>query len=807
MADFSSMLNPEMMSQLLQQAGQMGQFGQHGQFQGRYNNQPITGAGMFSFTRAMQPFGEMGESVGSLLDFGGMTGVFGEQFQHFRSSLQGFRGVDPMLVAREQSMMQARAALSTGISGVNVAKAFGFKDTSSGMGQFISQSAGMLSMMSPEFRSAIDVFTPGAMTSGGGELASAVQMQDMMQRINPNNVDSMRRAFMERTMSPDGKSRQNDRTAGLNLDDFAQVVRFAQDTGVRDTSLTEESPEFKERVKTIIDKKVAELGKAFDKSALKGIEEEARGQVGQEALVRGGEFQAGITRAMSRTFGLTTGESLQVMRDNGIVAGDAKSGANITEAINRIEALGRAAGMTSQDLINAGRAVQQQYGGSFIAGAQLAAEAQATERMSSAPGHQGQGAANTQRIISQTKAEEQGLVANTLMAGLMSRDASLRKTAEGLVGRTGSDAEYAELERLVAHDSTATMLQARMATDPQTRAAAIEQLGSRFGHTKLLSAISDTTQYGEMQSLSAAGKKYAAGLKNLSIGDLERLRNSDLNLAIGGGEGGLQDVMDKLGLTAGQAGQLASQRDILVKYEHRELLKRRGTDPDAFVQTRAEGDAMAARYQNRQQAVVGLLASGNFSPTEIGKALGIVGDENINELMKQYSIGSVVSQGDINALAGHGAIASGDRTKYMGAWSAYKSAAAAYDKAVAAPAGTVSADDISKLKQAMEDKASIGAQYGVDWTAKGSWNVTDKQFTLENGSKMVDQTGKAGAAATNVTANTVNHFYLDGKELNDHFAKLIKQTVETTVNGKTSPDQANGQARKGGSGANSSRMT
>ena len=810
MTDLSSILNPEMMPQLLQQLGQTGGFGQHGQYQGRFNANPITGAGMFSFAHALRPFGEAGESAGGMVDTLGMLNMLGPGFQQFRSTLQGFRGADPMVVAREQTMMQSRAQLQMGISGTNVSRMFGL-DPESGMGKFVGGSAGMLSMMMPEFRSAIDVITPGALTNSS-DLMSAVQMQDTMQRINPLKTESMRQAFLARTMSDDKdnltRTRRNDRTAGMNLDDFSQVVRFAQDTGATDKSLAEGSPEFDKRVQDIVRKKIEHLGKAFEKSSLKGIEEEARGQVGQEALVRGGEFQAGIARSMNRTFGLTTGESLQMMRDNGIVASDKDSSARITESINRIEALGRAAGMTSQDLINAGRVVQQQqYGGSFLSGAQMVAEVQANERLSSSPGFTGAAAGKSQEIIDTYQRVKGGTGYNIFSAAMKSNNASISAMARKLADGGGSDADYGALETAVRGDAGTSRILADLATDPTFRRDAEAELDTQFGHEAMARGLKGATMHAMLQSLSGPARRIALQAKGMPIEDLARLRHTNSKGLAAGNDAALVELRKRGGISISDAESIGAQKSMFDAVIDSYMTEKSG-DPLAtqFQKTRAEGDRLADLAKNNQQSIVDLILHGKYSVEGVGKALGISGDAATRQLMNRYSSGGRIGQAEINMISGLGAVDPKDRDKYLGDWNSFEAARTKYEEGVAKnKAGALSADDLDKLKADMNGKAAIGARLGVNWLQEGSWDLDKKEFMLGNGARQVDGTEDKGKEPPKVVIN--NNVTIDGNALAATISSFVKQSVETIVNGKTSTDHASGQSRKGGSGANSSRMT
>lgn len=405
--DFQSMMMA-MMPVLLQALAA----GQHGMGSSQYvprMSMPGMGSGAGGFLGNLAGSGESGQMMAMVASM--MNGVPG---MPDISRLQMSQFGNPYLQREQLMLQQSVARYSMGMTGNDMVRSMGM-DPTSAAGKVLSPMMPMMMQMMPELRGIALAASPTATFDAGRTLATTAQMMDPMGRLDQGRFNALGKAFDDFTVGEkDGRRyRRATNMAGFTRDDFATFVQLGADLGLVDTDFSQE-----ER------KRMRDDGKS-------------QTEIDSEERMRVGRNQASIGRAMRNSIapGASAGQLAQLQQEMGLVGNSPGESAAIAKFLNELEGLSRAAGMTAQEMMNAGRSLQQQNGGSLVYNMEAAAQGKLIERFMRSDGAKDGG--TVAGLPEYRSAEYAGAQSSYLQAGYV-------KTMTG-IKRMGTEDDRAEL--------------------------------------------------------------------------------------------------------------------------------------------------------------------------------------------------------------------------------------------------------------------------------------------------------------------------------------------------------------------------
>ncbi len=337
-------------------------------------NDPAQG---FSLGQTLSQLGPMMQAMGVSGDMMMQLG-----FPQLASRLQSNAGANPFLLARQQQIMRETMRFGFGLTGQQISSGLGFQQ-----GSFADQATQMavpiMSIMAPEMASELmSALSPTTITAmGGRRMVNAAAMRAQGGQINSAAMDAMRGTLTRLGSSgPGGKFRNEQFTHGFNFDDFAAFTEFAADEGLSDEGFDRRDAHLRAQHRILQEKFGGRHRAGLDAGERRQLDVESQQSVDAEGLLRAGSLQAKIGRQLQGMTGLGTGETLAMMQQMGLRAGNEGESNAITKLLRELESLGQAAGTTTQNLLNAGRALQAQNGGSLLYNTQAAAMAAASGR-------------------------------------------------------------------------------------------------------------------------------------------------------------------------------------------------------------------------------------------------------------------------------------------------------------------------------------------------------------------------------------------------------------------------------------------
>jgi hypothetical protein len=312
-------------------------------------------------------YGQGGGGLFGTLAGGGQTGqtaamvaaMLGQSFNIDLTPYQMSPFANTYLQREQLALQRAVGSFSLGAQGTDMVRALGM-DPTQGFGKMLSGMSPMMMQMMPELRNLQLAMSPTAVFDAGRTLATTAQMMDPMGRFNQHRMDALGAAFDEFTVGEkDGRRyRRATNMAGFTRDDFATFVELGADLGLIDTDFTQE-----------------------DRNRMRAA---GKSQADIDAMerMRVGKNQAEIGRAIRNSIapGASAGEIAMIQQQMGLTANSGTESHAITKLLNELEGLGRAAGMTAQEMMNAGRALQMHSGGSLLFNMEAAAQGKLVER-------------------------------------------------------------------------------------------------------------------------------------------------------------------------------------------------------------------------------------------------------------------------------------------------------------------------------------------------------------------------------------------------------------------------------------------
>lgn len=368
--DFMSML-PMLIS--------MATAGQNGQGAGGY--MPSHSPAGLNFGNSMGSLsGALGGSLGAMGPFADM---FGMMFApDLMQKLQSGAGVDQIALQRQRQMQRQMMQYATTVPGSTVISGLGM-DPNSGAGQAAAKALPFISMFAPELSSSIySAISPNYMSMTGAQrLISAGAIQDNHGRIEPGMLDAMV-GSLDRLGKTEKGFRDDRFMHGFNRDSFAGFVQFAADQGEIDMDMDRPAARRAARERFRSKNLGGRADDALSSEERDDMEAAAQRDVESEGLIRSASIHAKIGRQIKRMApGISDAEAMDFMNQGGLVASNAEEGDAITDLLRKLEALGNATGTTTQQLINAGRTLQAQNGGSLLFNMQVAGTARMAERL------------------------------------------------------------------------------------------------------------------------------------------------------------------------------------------------------------------------------------------------------------------------------------------------------------------------------------------------------------------------------------------------------------------------------------------
>ena len=369
---------PDMMS-MLPMLISMATAGQNGQGAGGY--MPSHSPAGLNFGNNMGSLsGALGGSLGTMGPFADM---FGMMFApDLMQKLQNGAGVDQMALQRQRQMQRQMMQYATSVPGSTVIAGLGM-DPNSGAGQAAAKALPFISMFAPELSSSIySAISPNYMSMTGAQrLIGASAIQDNHGRVEPGMLESMV-GSLDRLGKTEKGFRDDRFMHGFNRDSFAGFVQFAADQGEIDMDMDRPAARKAARERYRAKNLGGRGDDVLSSEERDDMEASAQRDVESEGLVRSASIHAKIGRQIKRMApGISDAEAMDFMNQGGLVASNASEGDAITELLRKLEALGNATGTTTQQLINAGRTLQSQNGGSLLYQMQVAGTARMAERL------------------------------------------------------------------------------------------------------------------------------------------------------------------------------------------------------------------------------------------------------------------------------------------------------------------------------------------------------------------------------------------------------------------------------------------
>ena len=429
------------------------------------------GTGSFSFGQRLgQTFGQGGAQLGMLADVA-LPMFMGPQYTSFVQRLNLAGGNADLLAQQGARRYQALVGqMGVGDVGNLISRELGLAGTE--YDKYVQSFSPVVDMMTGGMVSDVArMINPSLITQQGAmSIVTAQRRLDTMGRLDENRAMALKAQMQDRislgavngqTMTRQeavrrGFGRDVDRfgfrddffTGGFNADDFAEIIAVAADAGIRDFAYAnnigadvisaQADAEFARR-------KAANPSLQSTPELMARIRSEMRDN---QALIGGASNTAQIMQSMRGAFGqnLSAGELGNMMVSMGFTPGSAADVEGIRQTIEQLRSLGEAAGLSADQMRNAGQALQQQFGGSQAYNMSVAGMMGVTNRLyRDASIREGRGFTDfdtTQELTS--RFAEQNLVAQSsrfkLMAAAVNQDPTRREELRRIMREQGPEA-------------------------------------------------------------------------------------------------------------------------------------------------------------------------------------------------------------------------------------------------------------------------------------------------------------------------------------------------------------------------------
>jgi hypothetical protein len=592
-ADVQNMQLQQMMTML---AAQHGAHAAQATYQPRFVSPTIAAQPGFSFAQTgQQVLGEGGAMLGAMADML-LPQVMGSQYTTFMTSLNMARSNDYGAFAAQQRMQNLMGSLATHDVSRITASAATQLGLSPEFAQGISQFVPLLDMMSGGAITDIArLADPALMTQrGAAGIVAAQRRLETMGRLDEARATRMQRQLRERgrldasgrtlfdarledpELSEDGfRLRNNAMTAGFNLDEFSDLMFAAADMGLRDRRAGRSAADI-QRFRAL-------AARDNPNATPEQIEASVRTQQDDAALISAASNLAQVTRTLqSLAPEMGAGQLANLAQNMGFVPGRAEDVSQIQEVIRQLKALGDAAGMSSEQMLQAGMTLQRQFGGSLSFNMAVAGSAQSMQRFF------GDRAADAGQVLNRGLMDQ--FSSDTAEAVLATQQAMLG----GLQAFALTSEEYRDDYLAAASqgpEATAAFLM-RLSQDTRAQSAAMEMsgaavnaahsfMGNRFGATfmtevGLRAAAEERNAYiRALPRMILSGSEDAVDISGFFT-NLDQLDDDAFSLFVRAmndpqGLGALTEeerltantASERFGLTAGQAVEAAARNPML----------------------------------------------------------------------------------------------------------------------------------------------------------------------------------------------------------------------------------------------------
>lgn len=639
---------------------------------------PPQGTSLASMGQQLGPMGAQLGMVGDLL----LPAMLGSQYQTFMTSLGMARSNDVghfIAQQRIQSLMSSMGAQD--LMGVTRAAAgfLGFSDEAAGR---IAPFAPMLDQLTGGGLTGIArLADPALMTArGAAGIVEAQRRLDSMGRLDEARSLRMQRQIQERgrldasgrtlfdarRLDPelgddDFRLRNDLLTAGFNMDDFGEIVAMAADLGLRDRSAGQSRAE--------IARFRAAAGRDRPGASPDEINALVRSQQDDASIIGASTQFAQVLRTLQGTLGqgMSLGQLGNLAVGMGAIPGQGGDVAALQDAIRQIQALGDAAGMSSEQMVQAGMVLQRQYGGTLGFNMAAAASAQSAQRLFSGMAgdadiqtHRGMSDALSARGATAMMETSQARVSGVLAAALMDP----ARAAE-IAAAAGDPERLAGLIQGLTSDPELMMRGGQMRPDQVT--AALEHIQGRVGLNTFMGAmalgvedelianarVTGSGVAGLMRGMrdledDAFTLLHAAVTDPLGIGVLSSQQFATLDTATGGQARAMvaaaatrQEVFDFLGVHAGRRGLGATADARTAAVEERAIAEALSQSP--------LGAMGLGRFVSKIQDDRDFIGAFLNDPTAALVNLGVISSEEEKRLMT-----TALSNADMRAkIAGH----------------------------------------------------------------------------------------------------------------------------------------------------------
>jgi hypothetical protein len=375
---------PMMMQMMQQQTG--GTAPGEGAYRQRRHLRNWRNDAAFSFAREMSPQGLGAE--GSMMDLGMRMFAPG-----LAANLQANARVDPFALRQQNTIQQALLAAGSMGAGKSLADALGahldWAKDGTAANQFIT-SMGPMAAQIPGVQSLLRSITPTAMFEGSQYLVQAAQLQDPDGRLDARRADAVIRAFDETTRTGPNKDRvRTTVTNGFNRDEYADILRYTADQQLQANDL--------DRTQLVDDSRKSLINRRNDQRVKDGQakmstteedqftkDSDTQIQYGADAanLMRATSYQSRVFAAASNALGpdATMDDLKAFQQDLDIKPQTDEESKAAEQLIYKFKALADATGTTVENLVNAGKVIQNQYGGSMSFATNVAGQAALEKR-------------------------------------------------------------------------------------------------------------------------------------------------------------------------------------------------------------------------------------------------------------------------------------------------------------------------------------------------------------------------------------------------------------------------------------------
>ena len=311
-------------------------------------------------------------------------------------------------------------------------------------------------------------------------------------------------------------------TGRFNADEFAQLMSVAADLGVRDFSQASDPAALREMARVELRSRRA----AGDTTT--SLDDIVTEMQRNEALIAGTGNVAQVADAMRGAFGanLSPGQLGNMMRTMGLTPGNGGDVDRIRDVVMQLRALGDAAGMSAEQMLQAGQTLQQQFGGSATYNTAVAASMQSTMRVFGEIRNAGD---STVRNIGIDERRSSDFAQGQLGMNAAPSAGLLAAVQEDDVLRAQLDAAMAESPEAAAAflqnlaDTNPALVSRAMAFTPERIAASMQDFGRRNGDIDFVRMQTIMRRNDLMRVAEASGRGFTVGGRSVELGGLRAL--------------------------------------------------------------------------------------------------------------------------------------------------------------------------------------------------------------------------------------------------------------------------------------------